>query len=78
MGSSGVRRELLQVILQQADFDAAAVDVLGLRSIIRRRGGVAHADKVDAVDRNVVVEHQVAHHGLGHLLRGRDGDLALA
>src|SRR5579864_6819375 len=76
--SAAIAGQLLEVILQQADFDAAAVDALGLRSIIRRDRGVAHADEIDAVDRDLMRQHQVANYGLGHLLRGGDCGLAFA
>src|SRR5208282_4227470 len=75
---SGVAGELLQIVLQQADFNTAAADALGLRGLIRGDGRVAHADEVDAVDRNLVGEHEVAHDRLGNLLRVGDGSLSLA
>src|SRR5450755_4485061 len=65
---SGVGGELFQVVLQEADFDAASANALGLRSIIRRCWSVAHANEVDAIDGNLVVEDEVAHDRLGHLL----------
>src|SRR5581483_4519081 len=74
---AGVRRQLLQIILQQADFDPAAGDALRLRALFGRRdGSIAHADDVDAVDRNLMVKHQVADHRVRHLLRILDGGLA--
>src|SRR5579863_6761933 len=72
---SGVGGELLEVVLQQADFDAATADMLAV--VIRSRG-IAHADEIDAVDRDLMVEHEVANHRLGHFLRGGDGGLTLA
>src|SRR5215475_2538696 len=71
-GSSGVDRELLQVVLQQADFDAASADALRFRSVIGGSRGVAHAYQVNAEDRDVMVQNQVADHRLGHLLRSLD------
>src|SRR5581483_8427641 len=74
-----VAGKLLEIVLQKADLDAAAREALGLRILIAgRKRGIAHSDEVDAIDRDVMVEHEVADNGLGHLLRSRDGSLALA
>jgi len=51
------RSQLLQIVLQQADLDAAAADPLGLRVLIGSDGSVAHPHQINAVDRNLVVEH---------------------
>src|ERR1700722_1013800 len=79
---AGCRRsiagELFQIILQQADFHAATVGVLRLVGFIRSGGSVAHADQVDAINGDLVVKDEIAHHRLGHLLRVLDRDLALA
>src|SRR5204863_8928385 len=61
------------------DFDAPTGDSL-LRLGVGRGGlhrGVAHADEIDPVDRNLVVEYQVADNRLGHLLRVADGSLSV-
>ena len=71
------RSELLQVILQEADFNAATGDALGL-CFTRRDWGIAHADQINPVDGNVVVQRQVADDRLSHLLRSRDGHLSVA
>src|ERR1700722_7347609 len=76
-GRSGVVGELLQVVLQQADFDAATADVLGA-GVVGRRGRIAHADEIDAIDRNLVGENEIAHNRLSHFLRAGDGSLSLA
>src|SRR5450759_3579481 len=76
---SGVGGELLQVVLQEADFDAASADTLGLRSFIGGRCGcIAHANEIDAIDGNLVVEDEITHDRLGHLLRVGDCGLTLA
>src|SRR5215831_11896879 len=54
-GGSGVGRELLQVVLQQADFDTPSAHALLLRSVIGRNRRIAHADQIDPVDRNVMI-----------------------
>ena len=69
-------RQLLQVVLQQADFHAAAGGVFRL-SFFRDRS-VAHAYHIDAVDRNLMIEHQVADDRVGHLLRSSNRRLAAA
>src|SRR5215470_10438122 len=77
-GGSSIGRELLQVVLQQADFDAASAHALLLRSVIGGNRRVAHADQIDPVDRDVMIQNQVADDRLGHLLRGGNGGLTLA
>src|SRR5580765_8100896 len=39
---------------------------------------VAHAHHINPVHRDVMSEHQVAHHGVRHLLRAAERGLALA
>src|SRR6202011_819733 len=76
---SVVGGELLQVVLQEADFNAASADALGLRGFIRGGSGrIAHSDQVDAIDRDLMVEDEIANHRLGHLLRVGDCGLSLA
>src|SRR4051794_15871985 len=76
---SAVAGELFEIVLQQADLDASAGEALGLRILVRRRQrGIAHSYEVDAIDRDVMVENQVADDGFGHLLRSRDGSLSFA
>src|ERR1039458_5464523 len=67
----GARRsKLLQVVLQEADFNAATRDALWLGIAGRsRRRCITHADEINPVDRNVVVQRQIADDRLGHLLR---------
>src|SRR5581483_1354319 len=79
-GSGGaVRRELLEVVLQQADFNAAAAHALRLLAVLSSlRRGIAHAENVDPVDRNLVVLDQVTNHSIGHLARSRDRGLSVA
>src|SRR5580700_3063857 len=75
----GAGCQLIQVVLQEADLHAAAVRALGLAIASRGlRRSIAHADEVDAVDRDVMIGDQVANHGLGHLLRALDRGLTLA
>jgi len=75
---SGVAGELLKVVLQQADFYTAPTHALGL-SVCCLIGvgswGIAHAYEVDAIDRDVMGENQIAHDRLGHLLRVGDCSL---
>src|SRR5579862_4092071 len=53
--SGRIARELLQIVLQQADFHASAAHALGVSILIRASDrGIAHADKVDPVERNVM------------------------
>src|SRR2546423_4828690 len=73
------RSELLKVILQQADFYTAAAHALWLFRLIGiGHRSVAHAYEINAIHGNLMVEHQVTHHRLGHLLRSGDCVLALA
>src|SRR5690242_19959096 len=60
--STRARGQLLQVVLQQADFNPPAAHALGLGSLLfgrSRQRGVAHAYHVDPVNRNFVVLNQV-------------------
>src|ERR1700692_2708675 len=80
-GGGAGRSKLLQVILQETDFNATTGNALRLRFRIRGAAGnwcVAHADEVNAIDRNVMVEDEIADHRLGHLLRVGDCDLSVA
>src|SRR5947209_7403015 len=73
--------ELLQIVLQKADFHAATADALGLAFLIGVSGlkrSIAHADHKNPVHRNLVVEHEVTHHRVGHLLRSGDRGLTMA
>jgi 4-hydroxymandelate oxidase len=74
-----LRSQLLQIVLQEADFDTATGDALtGFASPAGGlRRSVAHADEVNPVDRNLMVENQVADNRLGHLLRVRDRRLSV-
>src|SRR5579859_6134581 len=57
-----------QIVLQHADFDASAGCVLFSCSL-GTGWGIAHALHVDAINRDVMREHQIPSHGLRHLLR---------
>src|SRR5712692_934818 len=73
--------QLLQIVLQEADFHAATTDALVLAflsSVSRLNRSITHADHENPVHRNVVVEHEVAHHGIRHLLRSSDRGLTTA
>src|SRR5713226_9520099 len=73
--------ELLQIVLQEADFHAPTTDALVLAfliSVSRLNRSIAHTDHENPVHRNVVVEHEVAHHGIRHLLRSSDRGLTTA
>src|SRR5271169_1854340 len=75
------RSKLFQIVLQKAYFYAPTAGSLGLGLVIgvrARHRSIAHAYHVNPVDRYVVVQHEVSHHGIRHLLRGGNGGLAVA
>src|ERR1700721_1654710 len=54
------RSQLLQVVLQEADFHATAVHALRLGLVVANCGwdrSVPHPDEVDAVNGNIVIQH---------------------
>ena len=61
---------LLETVLQHADFHACSTRALGNRS-------VAHPNHVDAVGRDLVVQHQVTYHRVRNLPGVGDRGLAL-
>src|SRR6266550_332418 len=70
---AGAGSELLQIVLQQTDFHATAADPLVLACFVSGcNRSVAHTDDKDAIHRDLVIEHQVAHDRIRHLLRGGD------
>src|SRR5450756_163112 len=72
--------KLLQVVLQEADFDAAPGHALGFGFALggrRRNRCIAHADQVNPIDRDVVVQRQIADYRLRHLLRVGNRDLSV-
>src|SRR5882724_8067385 len=68
--------DLVQVVLEQADFDAAAADAdrLSVGVILRR---IAHSDHEYPVDRNLMIQNEIANNSIGHLLRVADGGLSV-
>ena len=75
----GVGRQLLQIVLQEADFNTTASGALrlGLASRCGLCRGITHTDEVNAINRNVMIQHQVPHYRLGHFLRVGDGGLTV-
>src|SRR5215470_14888415 len=57
----GAGSQLIQVVLQEADFNASAGGPLRLRitRVGGLRRGIAHTDEIDAVDRDVVVQNEI-------------------
>ena len=71
--------ELIDAILQNRHLDTSELDA----SLWRRlagflHGGVAHAKLVNPINRNTMIQHQVTHHRVGHLLRVLNGGFAAA
>ena len=64
-----------EIVLKQADFDASAAATLGARI---GGGCVAQTQNMNAVERDLVVENEVAHDGIGHLLRIGDSGLTVS
>jgi hypothetical protein len=73
------RRQLLQIVLQEADFYASSTNTNGFPVlVVGWRRSVAHGDEIDPVDRNLIIKHHVADDRFSHLLRIRDCGLAFA
>src|SRR6185437_371149 len=53
------RSQRFQIVLQEANFDASTAGALGLGIFAGRRGhrSIAHANHIDPIDRNLVIEH---------------------
>ena len=67
---SSLSCSLLDIVFQQTDFYACTVRALGHIS-------VAHPNQVDAIDRDLVVQHQVSCHSVDDFAGVRDRSLAL-
>src|ERR1035437_46945 len=65
-----------QIILHHINFHSSAAAVLRHGSISAGNGRISHAQHVNAVDRDRMVEHQVTHHRIRHLLRAGNPSLA--
>src|SRR5438445_6725299 len=78
--SSGAGSQLLEVVLQQADFNATAAHALRLGAFFGSRldRSVAHAEHVNPVNRNFVVLDEVTDHRIGHLARSGNRSLSFA
>ena len=69
-----LRAQVAGAVLQQGDLDPAATRAVCLAAFGRSRdGSVPHADGVDPVHGDLMLDDQVAHHRLRHLLRVLDG-----
>src|SRR5579872_932496 len=66
---AGTLGKIAYVVVQQADVDASTMDAGRRAAIFRSNHGVSHTNGVNAIDRNVMFDYQIAHHGLGHCLR---------
>src|SRR5258708_17043186 len=75
---TGLLRQVSYAVLQHADFDASAADALCSRAVGRLHRSVAHSDRVDAEERNVMIDDQVTDYALRHILRVGDCSLSFA
>ena len=70
------RCQLVDTVLEQADFHPISVSGLGVVAVRRRQLGIAQAHHENAVHRNVILFHQVTDHRIRHGLRTLDTGLA--
>src|ERR1700719_1327970 len=66
---SSVLHRTRHLILHDIDFDSSPSTGLPQVSIAAGRGSISHAHHINTVDRYVMVQHQVTHHGIRHLPR---------
>src|SRR5215470_15635852 len=76
-GSCRIRSRIAQAILHQVDLHASAGGAMHLAIPCGQRC-IAHADGVDAVYRDVMVQHQVTDYHLRHVARTGDSGAAVA
>src|SRR5260370_15989180 len=66
-----IRSGIAQAVLHQVDLHASAGGAMQF-AICRCQRGIAHADRIDAVHRDVMVQYKVANHHLRHFPRTAD------